>query len=183
MSETKVKDSLKKILINELKDKKEEERLERVKLNSKLKEVTIYTDKSQPHVKRLIDSLTEEGIKFQEYEASENLDKINQITVLTSMRTFPIVEVNEHILLYKRDFNNPQQLTGLIKFYADPNFEIPSFERKMLEQSKTNSYNLFMKLQQLEQKLSPVVGFVNNLQKQLLEEEKAEKAENAKKNK
>ena len=183
MAETKIKDSLKKLLIGELKEKKEEERLERVKLNANLKKVTIYTDKSQPHVKRLIDSLTAEGIKFQEYEASENLDKVNQITTITSMRTFPMVEINENILLYKRDFNNPQQLIGLIKFYADPNFEIPSFERKMLEQSKTNSYNLFMKIQQLEQKLNPIIGFVTNLQKQLAEEEAAEKKENEQKNK
>ena len=94
------KTDLKSKLIGELTELKEKERLERVKLNANLKKVTIYTDKSQPHVKRLIDSLTAEGIKFQEYEASENLDKVNQITTITSMRTFPMVEINENILLY-----------------------------------------------------------------------------------
>jgi hypothetical protein len=52
---TKTKDKLSKALkskfVNELKDKKEEERLERIKTNSNLKEVTIFTHKDQQHCK------------------------------------------------------------------------------------------------------------------------------------
>ena len=44
----------------------------------------------------------------------------------------------------------------------------------MLEQTKTNNYNLFMRINQLEQKLTPVINFITNLQKQLEEEEKSE---------
>ena len=67
-TKSKIKDSLKNVFINELKDKKELERLERVKANADLKEVLIYTDKNQPHNKQFTDVLTQEGIKFNEIE-------------------------------------------------------------------------------------------------------------------
>ena len=38
--------------------------------------------------------------------------------------------------------------------------------------------NLFMRINQLEQKLTPVINFINNLQKQLAEEEKSEQKDN-----
>ena len=56
--------SLKSQLIGELKDHKEQERLERVKENAKLKEVTIYVDGS-PNTKRYITTLDQEGIKYK----------------------------------------------------------------------------------------------------------------------
>jgi regulator of replication initiation timing len=43
----------------------------------------------------------------------------------------------------------------------------------MLEHSKTNQYNIFTKINQLEQKLTPVVTFITNLQKELEEEDDA----------
>ena len=69
-TKTKTKDKLTKALknkfIGELTDKKETERLERVKANADLTEVTIYTHKDQPHLKQYTDALTQEGIKFTE---------------------------------------------------------------------------------------------------------------------
>ena len=44
-TKTKIKESLKNVLIKELTDKKEEERLVRVKENSKLREITAWVDK------------------------------------------------------------------------------------------------------------------------------------------
>ena len=104
---TKTKDKLSKVLknkfIGELTDKKETERLERVKANSNLKEVTIYTHKDQQHCKQYTDFLTNEGIKFIEKEQSEYTEEYNQLTSMTTMGGFPAVVVNDNYLIIRRD--------------------------------------------------------------------------------
>ena len=58
--------------------------------------------------------------------------------------------------------------------FGSPKFENPTFEGKMFEQMKTNNYNLFNRINQLEGRLNPVITFIQNLQKQLEEEDKSE---------
>ena len=74
-TKTKTKDKLKKSLkskfINELKDKKEEERLERVKANANLKEVIAYTQSTCPYCKQMKEAMDQEGIKYTEREFTE----------------------------------------------------------------------------------------------------------------
>ena len=174
---TKTKDKVKKALknkfINELKDKKEEERLERIKLNADLKEVTIYTHKDQQHCKQFTDMLTQEGIKFTEIDASEGegLDEWNKVVSITNLGMFPTVLVNQNFLVQRRDFQNAQQLVGAIQYFGSPKFENPAFEGKMFEGMKTNQFNLFQTIQRLEGRLNPVITFIQNLEKQLSEEE------------
>ena len=176
-TKTKIKDSLKNVFINELKDKKETERLERVKANNDLTKVIIYTHKQQQqHCKQFTDILTQEGIKFTEVEASEGegLDEWNKVVAVTNLAQFPTVLVNQNFLVQRRDFQNAQQLVGAIQYFGDPKFENPAFEGKMFEQMKTNQFNLFNRIQQLESKLNPLISFITNLQKELAEEEKGE---------
>ena len=182
-TKTKIKESLKNVFINELKDKKEEERLERVKANADLKEVTIYTHKDQQHCKQFIDILTEEGIKFNEIDTSEGegLDEWNKVVSITNLGMFPTVLVNQNFIVQRRDFQSPQQLVGAIQYFGSPKFENPTFEGKIFEQMKTNNYNLFSRINQLEGRLNPVINFITNLQKQLEEEEVEEKDRRIKK--
>ena len=172
-TKSKIKDSLKNVFINELKDSKETERLERVKANADLKEVTIFTHKDQKHCKQFTDSLTQEGIKFTEIDASEGegLDDWNKVVSITNLGMFPTVLVNKNFLVQRRDFQNPQQLVGAIQHFANPNFENPAFEGQVLEQMKTNNYNLFSRITQLQQQITPLITFIQNLEKQLNEEE------------
>ena len=174
-TKTKTKDKLTKALKNkflgELKDKKETERLEKVKENANLKEVLIYTDKNQPHNKQFTDVLTQEGIKFNEIEISESKDEWAKVTSITNLGMLPTVLVNQNFLVQRRDFQNPQQLIGAIQYFGSPTFENPSFEGRMIEQTKTNNYNLFNRIQQLEGKLNPIITFIQKLEKQLLEED------------
>jgi len=174
---TKTKEKLSKALKDQLKseltEQKEKERLERVKENANLKKVTIYTNKNQPHCKQITDTLTQEGIKFTEIDASEGegLDEFNKIVAITNLGMFPTVLVNKNFLVQRRDFQNAQQLVGAIQYFGSPNFENPTFEGKMFEQMKTNQYNLFQTIQRLEGRLNPVITFIQNLEKQLSEEE------------
>jgi glutaredoxin len=184
-TKTKIKDSLKNIFINELKDKKEEERLERVKTNGNLKEVTIFTHKQQPQCKQFTDMLTQEGIKFNEIDASEGegLDEWNKVVSITNLGMFPTVLVNQNFLVQRRDFQNAQQLVGAIQYFGSPKFENPTFEGKMFEQMKTNQFNLFQIIQRLEGRLNPLITFIDNLQKQITEEENIETNTEVKKDK
>jgi glutaredoxin len=172
-TKSKIKDSLKNVFINELKDKKETERLERVKENANLKEVIIYTHKDQQHCKQFTDMLTQEGIKFTEIDASEGegLDNWNKVVSITNLGMFPTVLVNQNFLVQRRDFQNGQQLIGAIQYFGNPKFENPNFEGKMFEQMKTNQYNLFTTIQRLEGRLTPIITFIQNLEKQLSEED------------
>tara|TARA_R110002012_G_scaffold319588_1_gene540715 strand:- start:58 stop:594 length:537 start_codon:yes stop_codon:yes gene_type:complete len=178
MAETKIKDSLKKILIGELTEKQEKDRLERIKANSKLKKITLYTDKDSPICKPYEKALEKEGIKYTKIEIKEKRDKWNKIISTTGMGAIPVIEVNNNYLIYRRDFNNSKSLIQAIQHFANPNFKSPKIEDQLIEKSKTNFHNLFMKMNQLEQKLTPIVNFVNNLQKQLAEEEKNEQKNN-----
>ena len=173
-TKSKIKDSLKNVFINELKDKKEEERLERVKANADLKEVTIYTHKDQQHCKQFTDMLTQEGIKFTEIDASEGEGLVdwNKVVSITNLGMFPTVLVNQNFLVQRRDFQNAQQLVGAIQYFANPKFENPAFEGKIFEQMKTNNYNLFNRINQLQQQITPMITFITKLQKEIEEEEK-----------
>ena len=128
----KLSKALKNKLLGEMKDKKETERLERVKANANLKEVIIYTHKDQQHCKQYIDTLTNEGIKIIEKEQSEYLDEYNKFVATTNMGGFPAVIVNDNYLVMRRDFNNVQQLIGVIQFLGDPNFVNPNSEKSII---------------------------------------------------
>ena len=175
---TKVKEKLSKALkskfIGELKDKKEEERLERVKANANLKEITIYTHKDQQHCKQYIDFLTNEGIKFIEKEQSKNLKEYNQFVSVTNMGGFPGIQIDNNYLVNGRDFQNPQQLIQTIQFLANPDFKRPSLDIVTIEHLKTANYHLMMRINQLSQQLTPVNNFITTLEKELKEEEKSE---------
>ena len=172
-TKNKLSKSLKDKFRGELKDQKETERLERVEANSDLKEVTIYTHKQQQHCKQYTDHLTQEGIKFTEIDTSEGdgLEEWNKVVSITNLNMFPTVLINQNFLVQRRDFQNPQQLVGAIQYFGNPKFENPTFEGKIFEQMKTNQFNLHQSIQQLQGRLNPIITFVQNLEKQLAEED------------
>ena len=94
------------------------------------------------------------------------------------MGVFPTLVINDNYIVPRRDFQNPQQAIQVIQILGDPDFKpdtsIDGKITKILERQNTNGYNLFMKIQHLENKLTPVINFINNLQKELAEEEKGE---------
>ena len=174
-TKTKTKDKLTKALKNkflsEMKDKKETERLERVKANANLKEVTIYTDIKQQHCKQFTDLLSSEGIKFIEKEQTKYPSEYNQFVATTNMGGFPAVIVNNNYLVIRRDFQNPQQLIQAIQHLGNPNFQNAPLEKTTLEVLKTSNYNLMMRINQLSQQINPLITFITNLQKELEEDD------------
>ena len=175
------KDKLKSILVNELKSKKEDEKQIRRDENANIAEVTIYTKFSCPFCTQIIDKLKDEGIKYLEKPQLEFEKETNDIFGLTGMPIFPTLVVNEEYLVPRRDFQNPQQLIDRIKIVGKLDYTNPPFETRVIEMMKSNGVGMNTTLQQMsqqmgqiQQKLTPMVDFINNIQSQIEEEEKSE---------
>ena len=173
-TKNKLSKALKNTFINELKDKKEVERLKRVKENSNLREIIVYTDKNNKFASTIIDFLTNEGINLIQKERSENHKEWLKIGSITGLGAVPTFYVNGEYLVNGRDFQNQNHALNALKYLGSPDFNNPSSKDKILEHAKTNQYNLLQRLNQLEQKITPVIQFITNLQKELAEEEKGE---------
>ena len=174
-TKTKLTKALKNTFINELKDKKEEERLLRVKENSKLREIIVYTDKNNKKANNTIDFLISEGIKLNQIEIPENLKEWNKVASIINMNVAPTFYVNGEYLVQGRDFQNNQHIINALKYLGDPSFKNPPSKDKVFEQMKTNTHNLRTQINNLSKQITPLVQFIQNLQKELAEEEETNK--------
>ena len=161
---------LKKQLKTELETKLETDRLERVKENSKLLPVTIFTAKNNQICKNIKEHLDKEGIKYTEKDVDEYKEEFKYVTQIVNMNTIPILYSNREYMVNGRDFQNPQQLENMIKHFSDPSFTNPSLELKIIEHMKTHSYNIWQKINLLENKINPVINVLNKLTEELEEE-------------
>jgi len=176
-TKTKLSKALKNTFINELKDKQEEERLERVKQNANLREITVWVDNDNKTCESYLLYLKNEGINPIVKDRKENQKEWNEVASTTNYNSVPTFFTNGEYLAITRDFQNQQQILNALKYLGSPDFNNPSFDAKMLEHLKTNQYNLFTKLNQIHQQLAPLTTFINNLQKELINEENEENEE------
>jgi len=181
MTKTKIKESLKNLFIKELNDKKEKERLERVEQNSNLREITMYLDKNHKLSEDYIKLLEQEGINLTKKIRNENKEEWAEVAATTNFNVIPTFFVNKEYLISGRDFQNPQQSLNALKYLGDPLFNNPSPKDKLFEYNKTQNYQLHTRLTNLEKKLTPMIDFISNLQKELIEEETPAKTPNTEK--
>ena len=177
-SKTTDKDALKNLLLKDMKDQKEQERLQRVEENKNLQEIIIYTKFSCPFCKQMIDLLESEGIKYTEKSHIEHEDEWNQIIGLTNTPVFPTLVVNGEYLAPRRDFNQPQQAINIIKVLAKKGFKMPSNELRIREALKTlganiqqSNQNIIQQIQQLHKRLEPIQQFINKLKEEIESED------------
>jgi len=173
-TKTKTKDKLSKVLknkfIDEMKDKKEEERLERVKANANLKEVVLYTKDGCPYCKQLKDGLDKEGVKYVEKINTEYPQEWQKVAGLTGIGVFPTIEIEDNYLVPRRDFQQVPQGIQMIIGLANPDVIKPSNTIRMIEGMKTLNYHMSMAFQQMDQKMAPITTFITNIEKQIEEE-------------
>ena len=161
---------LKEQIKQHLVDEKEQERLKRIESNSKLEKITIYTD-GKEYCNTIVEHLKSEGIKLTQVEISSNTPEWKNVVGKTNLGAFPTVSINNTYLVQGRDFQNQQQLMHAIVYLADPDLSISPNESMILETIKTNQYHLFNKLNQLEQKLQPIINVLSNLTEEINEED------------
>ena len=154
-------ENIKNLVLNDLKEHNETERLKRVKENSKLKKVTIYYNKSKFNEKFIEDSKNE-GIKTIE----KDLSLYNEIRTIVQMRTNLVIEINKNYIVQGRDFSDVKQCVSILKHYADPDFVNPSYEDQVLQSLKNIQWNLSRGLSNLSKQVMPVVKILNELAKE-----------------
>tara|TARA_R110000782_G_C14555482_1_gene385516 strand:+ start:16 stop:564 length:549 start_codon:yes stop_codon:yes gene_type:complete len=174
-TKTKTKDKLSKALknkfIDEMKDKKETERLERVKENANLKEVIIYTKIGCPFCTQLKDALIKEGVKYIEKTNTDYPLEWQKVSGITGIAIFPTIEVEENYLVPRRDFQQVPQGVSMTIGLANPKLTKPSNEIRIIEGLKTLSYHMSTAFSQLDNKINPLSSFITNIEKQIKEEE------------
>ena len=157
-TKTKIKDSLKNVFINELKDKKEQERLERVKANANLKEITIYTNKEDKNSITYVDILKKEGINCIEKEISEHLEEWNHVAAKTNLAFFPTFHIQGEYLVFRRDFQNPQHLINILESFKNSAY---SNSRRTLERMKTLNWHINTAFGRVDQLLRQIETKLN----------------------
>ena len=160
-----LKDIVKEHLVNE----KEQARLKNIEANSKLKKVTLLTN-GTPYCDTVKKYLDQEGISYIEKTQQKHPKKIQEAIGTTNLGMFPTVFVNDIYLVYKRDFQNPQQLAQGIKHIASPDFVAKVNDIKVLEHLKTTQYHIWTKLNNLEKQLTPVLSILTKLTEELEED-------------
>ena len=173
-TKTKIKKSLKNVLLKEMKDKKEEERLERVKANANLKEVIAYTQSTCPYCNQMKEAMDQEGIKYTEREFTEFPNEWANVAEITQIPVFPTIKINEEYLVPRRDFQQIPQAIQRIVAMANPERISPSNELRMIEGLKTLNYNMSNAFSGMNNTLRPLQEFITNIQKELAEEETEE---------
>ena len=166
------KKSLKDKFINELKDKKEDERLERVKANANLKEVILYTQSTCPYCNQMKDELTKEGVKYVEKEYTKFPQEWQTVAEMTQIPVFPTIEIDGDYIVPRRDFQQiPQGIQRIISLADPKRTSKPPVEKQMLESLKTLNYNMSTAFQNMDRTLRPLQEFITNIQKELAEED------------
>ena len=161
---------LKEQIKKELLENKEQERLKKVEANSKLDKI-ILLDNGTPYGENIKKHLDQEGIQYDLKTLKDNPDDINKASTITNLGMFPMVYLKDIYLVNQRDFQNPQQLVQAIQHFANPNFKNINSDIKSIEYLKTVQYNIWSKLNALENKLNPVLNLINKLTEEIKEEE------------
>ena len=157
---------LKEQIKKELLENKEQERLKKVEANSKLDKI-ILLDNGTPYCDTVKKHLDQQGILYIEKTLKDNPNDVNEATSVTNLSMFPMVYHKDMYLVFQRDFQNPQQLVQTLQHLAKKSFENPKSDIKVLEHLKTLQYHVWTKLNNLENKLTPVLNILNNLTEEL----------------
>ena len=161
---------LKNLVKEHLEKEKEQERLKRIEENSKLEKIMLLTN-GTPYCDTVKKHLDQEGILYIEKTLKDNPNDVNEATSVTNLSMFPMIYIKDTYLVNQRDFQNPQQLVQAIQHFANSNFKnSETNDIKVLEHLKTVQYHVWTKLNNLENKLTPVLNILNNLTEELEEE-------------
>ena len=148
---------LKEQIKGELIKQKEEEIIKRKEANSKIEEFILYVDK-RPLSINTKKFLNDEGLKYIEKDITEDQELMTKVTSITNMNSFPTALINGNYLVYRRDFQNPQQLTNLLE-----TFEVSKYDdsRRVLERVKTLNFHINTAFGRLDQLLRKIETKIN----------------------
>ena len=153
---------LKQEIHKDLIEIKEKERSDRIKANSSLDEVTLYTRLNNPACEMLRKHLKSEGIKFNEKEVTK------EILATVQMNSVPIIKINDIYLVQGRDFMNAQSCSRMLLHIAHPDYVIPNYEDKLAESIKNLQHQINKGFQHFNAQLQPIIKILSSLSKLFL---------------
>ena len=149
-------EDLKNLVLNDLKEHNETERLKRVEANSNLKEIEFFTlkGKNDPRCDSYKTFFDQEGIKYVEKNIMDSMDVFD----IVKMNTLPVIHIphNDVWLVQGRELQNAKQSIKLLQHYAHKNYKKVSFEVDTEHQIKN-----------VQKRLSDIGRSLSNLTKQL----------------
>ena len=169
--------TMKKALKAEIKGELESQKLQKIeenkKLNANLREIVLYTKETCPYCINFIKLLDDEGIKYinKEIEQEGVREEFDKITALTGQGVFPTIFTNDNYLIPNRDFRGLPQGIQTIKTIAQPTYENPPMDLKMLEMMKQMNANMQQAFEGMQRSLQPIQRFITDIQKEIAEEE------------
>ena len=166
--------NLKVEIKEELESQKEIKREENRKLNDNLREVILYTKKTCPYCISFIKLLNDEGIKFinKEIEQEGVRQEFDKMTALTGQGMFPTILTNDNYLIPNRDFRSMPEGIQMIKSIAQPLYENPPNDIKIIEMLKQMNANFRNSFENIQRSIAPMQKFITDIQKEIEEEEK-----------
>tara|TARA_R110000744_G_scaffold221870_1_gene340870 strand:- start:37 stop:636 length:600 start_codon:yes stop_codon:yes gene_type:complete len=172
------KDALKSLLLKDINENKEKERLQRVEDNKNIEEFTVWTTDTVPLCKELTDKLTTEGISFVEKDVMVLVEEFNKVSLVTNQVSLPIIVIKGEHLVSQRDFKTTEQILSIITRIGKKGIVLPSIEIRTLEGFKNMASgfsqqlnNVGNQLNQINQKLGPIQEFINKLKEEIESED------------
>ena len=121
---------------------------------NKENKVTVYTNSTCGHCKKMKELLNKAEINFIEKDKEKNQEEWALVAGLTGIPTFPTIVVNDNYFIPGRDYQNPEQIVNYIQ-----NYDIAkdfSSELKMREGFKTLIYSINQGFNRILQELKKI---------------------------
>ena len=172
------KDALKSLLLKDMRDKKEQERLERVELNKNIEPITVFMNDRIPLCKQLTDKLTEEGISFIEKDIDKEKQEWEDLTLITNQAQLPTVIINGEYLVANRDWKQVEQVVQIAQRIGKKGVILPPTDVRTIEGFKNMASgfqqsftNLNTQMRQLSHQLNTVTQFIDKLKEEIESED------------
>ena len=117
--------------------------------------VIVYSNPNCSYCKQLKDVLEQKGVDFVEKLKDDFVEEWNQVMYVVGMGVTPTVLFKGTYFVPGRDFNNPNQLVEMLRYFSQPEL---NNDELVLERIKTLNYNIVTTLRDLDR----VIKEINN---------------------
>ena len=125
-------------------------------MNTKKKEVIIYTSKTCAYCKNLKEGFKKEGIDFTERTNDEYPGEWYKVNFLTRLPMFPTIVIGDTILVAERDFRNVDHAINTVDYITGAEYPNYSQQSLLLEEIKTLNYSVNNMFRQLDQAINNI---------------------------
>ena len=134
---------------------------------AKKEKIIVYTNKTCPFCKQIVEHFDEIGIKFENRLTEDNQKEWGDVVNLTNMPTVPTVYYKNNYFIPQRDFQSKEQLAQILEHFEESK---ASLSKQNFEKLKTLNFHISQAFISLDKRLQDIN---NNLQKEKEDEHKS----------